>query len=601
LLSTSLVVRNQSSNDKPVLEVREIVKDRSQPVPVETSIRYLKSAAYQQTYEGQPVWVLYRRNHKGLFPPRKTRKTCIRGGQLATGNPCPLCRDEYLVVHEQNVELLKQFISPHTGGILSYSKTGVCQKKHQQLQISITLMEATFVIVGGGIAGVTCAETLAFLEPEKSIILLSESSLIKTVVNLHAITKTLTDFDIKEVNAEEFNDKHSNITVLHDALTEIDDKERYIKTRENITIKYQYLCLCMGAEPKLIPQADEFLEILGIRDTDSVESFIEKLESSKKLVIVGNGGIASELVYKIRNADIHWVIKDRHIAATFVDPGAAEFFQPSLKKEDVSEPPISKRMRYQEDEFKKSGAALGPDWYKNLIISGANATVPSSVTVHYQSEIASVQRTVNSEVPIEVTLTNGEKVECNIIVSATGVAPRKNYVTKSKFELSEDGGILVDEFMQTSLPNVYAAGDICSANWPLAKHWFQMKLWTQARQMGCYAAKSMVGHMNGEEVLQDFCFELFAHSTKLFGYKVILLGLFNGQKLGMDYEILLRMTKGLEYIKFVLQNDRLQGAVIIGDTDLEEMAENLILNQIDLSPFGDDILNPDIDIEDYFD
>ncbi|XP_018562937.1 pyridine nucleotide-disulfide oxidoreductase domain-containing protein 1 [Anoplophora glabripennis] len=462
-------------------------------------------------------------------------------------------------------------------------------------------MEAVFVIVGGGIAGVTCAETLAFFEPEKSIILLSESSLIKTVTNLHAITKILTNFDIKEISAQEFSTKHSNITVIHDTLIEINDEEHFIKTKDSKTIKYQYLCLCTGAEPKLIPQANEFPEILGIRDTDSVESVVQKVKESKKIIIVGNGGIASELVYKIQNAEIHWVIKDRHIAATFVDPGAAEFFQPSLEKREMCEPPVSKRMRYKEEEFKKSGAALGPDWYKNLIINGANAEVPSSVTVHYQSEVSSVKKPASSVFPLEVNLTDGEKIDCDLVISATGVSARRNFTTKNNFELSEDGGIQVNEYMQTNLLNIYAAGDICSANWPVAKHWFQMKLWTQARQMGCYAAKSMVGHLNGEEVLQDFCFEMFAHSTRLFGYKVILLGLFNGQKLGTNYEILLRMTKGLEYIKFVLENDKLQGAVLIGDTDLEEMAENLILNQIDLSPYGDDILNPDIDIEDYFD
>lgn len=128
-----------------------------------------------------------------------------------------------------------------------------------------------------------------------------------------------------------------------------------------------------------------------------------------------------------------------------------------------------------------------------------------------------------------------------------------------------------------------------------------MKLWTQARQTGCYAAKSMAAACDREEIFQDFCFEMFAHSTRLFGYKVVLLGLYNGQKLGQNYEILLRMTKGEEYIKFVLKNGRLQGAILIGETGLEETCENLILNQIDLTPYGDDILNPDIDIEDYFD
>ena len=49
-----------------------------------------------------------------------------------------------------------------------------------------------------------------------------------------------------------------------------------------------------------------------------------------------------------------------------------------------------------------------------------------------------------------------------------------------------------------------------------------MRLWTQARQMGAYAAKCMVAHSDGEDIAQDFCFELFAHATRFFGFKVIL-------------------------------------------------------------------------------
>ena len=51
----------------------------------------------------------------------------------------------------------------------------------------------------------------------------------------------------------------------------------------------------------------------------------------------------------------------------------------------------------------------------------------------------------------------------------------------------------------------------------------------------------------------------------------------------------------------VMQDGKMQGAVLIGETDLEETFENLILNQLDLSSYGEDLLNPDIDIEDYFD
>ncbi|KAK9888438.1 hypothetical protein WA026_000686 [Henosepilachna vigintioctopunctata] len=136
LFVSSVSTNGNKSSDSP-LEYREITKDRSQIIPVETSIRYLKSAAYQQTYGVDPVWKLYRRNHKGSIPPRKTRKICIRGGVISTGNPCPICRDEYLVINEHNIGLLKQFICPHTGEILSYTKTGLCQHTHYKLVVAI--------------------------------------------------------------------------------------------------------------------------------------------------------------------------------------------------------------------------------------------------------------------------------------------------------------------------------------------------------------------------------------------------------------------------------------------------------------------------------
>ncbi|XP_002133135.2 28S ribosomal protein S18b, mitochondrial [Drosophila pseudoobscura] len=112
-------------------------KDRTQVIPVETSIRYLKSVAYKETYGDDFVWSQYRRNHKGMYAPRKTRKTCIRQGKISTGNPCPICRDEYLVLDYRNTELLEQFISPHNGEVLSYSKTGLCQKSHLRLRVAV--------------------------------------------------------------------------------------------------------------------------------------------------------------------------------------------------------------------------------------------------------------------------------------------------------------------------------------------------------------------------------------------------------------------------------------------------------------------------------
>lgn len=107
-------------SDEPVEDEQKPIdptKDRTKIIPVETSIRYLQSKAYKQTYGENPVWFLYRRNHLGGFAPKKTRRTCVRNGVISTGNPCPICRDEYLVLDPRNTKLLEQFISEYTGQV----------------------------------------------------------------------------------------------------------------------------------------------------------------------------------------------------------------------------------------------------------------------------------------------------------------------------------------------------------------------------------------------------------------------------------------------------------------------------------------------------
>ncbi|THD26715.1 Pyridine nucleotide-disulfide oxidoreductase domain-containing protein 1 [Fasciola hepatica] len=100
--------------------------------------------------------------------------------------------------------------------------------------------------------------------------------------------------------------------------------------------------------------------------------------------------------------------------------------------------------------------------------------------------------------PVFVELTNGEVYGCDLIVSAVGVEASFQPVSSTVSRTSADffgtsfdlapanagGGVLVDDQMQTSVPDVYAAGDCAFANWTWAPHWIQMRLWSQARQMG---------------------------------------------------------------------------------------------------------------------
>uniref|UniRef100_A0A1A8DQI6 Pyridine nucleotide-disulfide oxidoreductase domain-containing protein 1 n=1 Tax=Nothobranchius kadleci TaxID=1051664 RepID=A0A1A8DQI6_NOTKA len=485
-----------------------------------------------------------------------------------------------------------------------------------------------FVVVGGGIAGVTCVEQLSANFPSTDVALITAGRHIKAVTNYKQVSKTLEEFDVLERPSSVLEEKFPNLTVIHSAVKSLHTESHSVETADGRVFGYEKLCICSGARPKLLTQDNPY--VLGIRDTDSAQEFQKRLSKAKRIVVVGNGGIALELVYEVEGCEVIWVVKDKAIGNTFFDAGAAQFLIPSLgaDKPEVSAP--CRRTRYTTEEPASGGAqtftadatprgqssgtvgpgsALGPDWHQGIVLHGAEQ-VSRRVSVEYQCEVKQIftseDQTLKPESvgswPVYIQLTNDKTLGCDFVVSATGVVPNTEpFLHGNSFALVGDGGLQVDDHMRTSEPDVYAAGDVCTACWEHSPLWQQMRLWTQARQMGWYAGRCIAADVLSEPVDLDFCFELFSHITKFFNYKVVLLGKFNAQGLGSDHELLVRCTKGQEYIKVVLSRGRMVGAVLIGETNLEETFENLILNQMDLTPYGEELLNPNIDIEDYFD
>jgi len=109
-----------------------------EPVDLKTSKAYLRSNAFAKTYEGLPVWheSNYKRNFRGAYNPVQTRPDCVMYGRLV-GNPCPICRDNHLLVHHENVELLKQFVEPQTGAVITQRKTKICMHQQERMEIAI--------------------------------------------------------------------------------------------------------------------------------------------------------------------------------------------------------------------------------------------------------------------------------------------------------------------------------------------------------------------------------------------------------------------------------------------------------------------------------
>lgn len=369
--------------------------------------------------------------------------------------------------------------------------------------------------------------------------------------------------------------------------------------------------------------------------------------------MVGNGGIALELAYHLRDIDVVWVVKHKHIGDAFFDADAAEFLLEELvkhnkhEKEEVHHPqrlsqPHGHPTRHDGHRLEESaslgkkaagiesytdlpGHAVGPRWAGTLGLStaqrGVNENVgPGSNTLHIECkcDVVSIMpsRTDeifnnSSEYKYSVGLSDGRFVQTDLIISAIGVDPGASlrWVPPS-VQRGKENALLVNDRMETSVPDVYAAGDACCARWAEERsaHWFQMRLWSQARCMAVYAAHCMCGVYDQRGA--DMAFEVFTHVTRFLGKKVVFLGLYNGQRLENEPERDMvsysRIMDPLEpegrtFVRILLLRGRVQGAVMIGDTDLEETMENLIMDGLDVSRYGAELLDPDVELDHVFD
>ncbi|VDO38616.1 unnamed protein product [Haemonchus placei] len=404
-----------------------------------------------------------------------------------------------------------------------------------------------YVIVGGGIAGVSCLrQLLVSLHSSDNIILISASKRVKTVSQWRMVGQYTEQFDVNE--DEMVSDDPRLLFIQAEVVGwNYKTKELFLSDRSD-SVKYDRLCIATGALP-CTPFLND--KVLTIRDTESAELLQHRLEGAKQVAVVGNGGIATEVVFELKGVNVTWIIRDDSISSVFFNPSIAEFFKERVevgRQEGAKTAGVLRRPRYCLDECgeqktarKVAGCALGPDWISSLSFKDCSELQISPV----------------------------------------------------------DGGIIVDDAMRTPIPGVYACGDVCSVSWSTpSENWKQMRLWTQARQMGDYCARSM---MSNGDVEKDFCFELFTHTTSFFGYKVVFLGDFKAERQPEGWYTIERVIEDDQFVQCIMFNHRVVGAVLVGETDLEETMENLILNKTDLERIEENFLDPQIDIEDYFD
>lgn len=485
----------------------------------------------------------------------------------------------------------------------------------------------TIVVVGGGIAGICCLEAIINEQcVDDTLILITDSRIIKRVRNFDTPYKLETcdvltedirslldsrtrDLDLKLiVGTVQTLDVSKKVILYHTYDSESEDWQK-------LEQPYDLLCLCHGAKPIQLhySQKGSNLEVdrrvIVLRDTDTVDDFRKKLQDCRRLVLVGNGGISLELAYRVSNCEKTWIVRDETIGCNFFDSGAAKFLLDSISADQTRSEKTKISYSTTKAELASTkfnyGPALGPNWSQNFELVG-NDLSSHKLDIFYKDQVSEIVHRANTEYPLQVLTRKKKEIDCDLVVTGIGVEANHIPIIGSNLETSSsNGGILIDEQMRTSINGIYAAGDVVSCErWTHREHWLQMRLWTQARQMGYYAGKCLVNHLRSQDPTVYFQFDCFAHSTSFFGYKLILLGRYNGQACdsGDNLDVIVRVDPGKEYLKVIIKDDKIYGAVLVGDTGKEDMLENMILDGLHVDEaVRDSLLNDTIEIDDWYD
>jgi NADH dehydrogenase FAD-containing subunit len=112
----------------------------------------------------------------------------------------------------------------------------------------------------------------------------------------------LEDFLVVVRPLKSFKEVHRSVRVLEDKVTALDVTGRVVGTAGGGRFHYGKLCLCLGAVPNtLFPRHER---VIAIRDTQSIQQLVERVKSSRRILLLGNGGIAAGVVHAPEGVEI---------------------------------------------------------------------------------------------------------------------------------------------------------------------------------------------------------------------------------------------------------------------------------------------------------
>jgi len=172
-----------------------------------------------------------------------------------------------------------------------------------------------------------------------------------------------------------------------------------------------------------------------------------------------------------------------------------------------------------------------------------------------------------------VTLKDGTAIPCDAVVYGIGVRPNSSLASSAGLKVNR--GICVDEFMRTSDPHIYAAGDVAEAYDLVVDMNRTVAIWPNAYRQGTIAGAHMVG------VLRPDPGGVAMNTVEVMGLPAMSIG--NGNAPDEGYEVLTQLDeRASSYKRLVMRDGRLVGAILVGQIDRAGIYTGLIRNRIDV-------------------
>ena len=303
----------------------------------------------------------------------------------------------------------------------------------------------SIIIVGSGGAGNAAAEMLRQEGYAGDITMVTaDASLPYDRPNLSKGTLAGTGAaEVTPPHSAEFYQRHAIGLRLNTRVTRIHPNDRQIELEDGSRHVYDALLLATGADPiRLdVPGAD-LPHVRYLRTSVDCDALIGCVKTAKRAVVIGASFIGLEVASSLRagNLEVHVVGRETALMEKVLGAPVGAFLR-----------------RLHEDH--------GVVFHLG--------TTPSAINAH------------------SVTLANGETLDADLVVVGIGVRPATELAEQAGLEM--DRGVTVDEYLETSTPGIFAAGDI--ARWPdrLTGERIRVEHWVVAERQGQTAARNMLG------------------------------------------------------------------------------------------------------------